>query len=47
MNWQNIISQRTGTSLYNDLRDLSILGLDVEGEPIGNRYHYHCGQPRI
>ena len=41
MNWQNIISQQDRKSLYNDLRDLSILGIDVEGEPIGNRYHYH------
>ena len=28
-------------SLYNDLKDLSLLGIEVEGEPIGNRYHYH------
>lgn len=28
-------------SIYNDLRDLSALGIEVEGEPIGNRYHYH------
>ena len=35
----NITADRK--SLYNDLRDLSILGIDVEGEPIGNRYHYH------
>ena len=28
-------------SIYTDLRDLSILGIEVEGEPIGNRYHYH------
>ena len=28
-------------SIYNDLRDLSVLGIDVEGEPVGNRYHYH------
>lgn len=28
-------------SIYNDLRDLDILGIEVEGEPIGNRYHYH------
>lgn len=28
-------------SIYNDLRDLSVLGVEVEGEPIGNRYHYH------
>lgn len=27
--------------MYNDLRDLSILGIDVEGESVGNRYHYH------
>ena len=35
----NITADRK--SLYNDLRDLSILGIYVEGEPIGNRYHYH------
>ena len=28
-------------SVYNDLRDLSVLGMEVEGEPVGNRYHYH------
>lgn len=28
-------------SIYIDLRDLSVLGVEVEGEPIGNRYHYH------
>lgn len=28
-------------SIYADLRDLSVLGIDVEGEPVGNRYHYH------
>ena len=28
-------------SVYNDLRDLSVLGIEVEGEPISNRYHYH------
>lgn len=28
-------------SIYTDLRDLSVLGVEVEGEPIGNRYHYH------
>lgn len=28
-------------SIYNDLRDLEQLGIEVEGEPIGNRYHYH------
>ena len=28
-------------SIYNDLRDLSVFGIEVAGEPIGNRYHYH------
>ena len=28
-------------SIYTDLRDLSVLGIEVEGEPVGNRYHYH------
>jgi len=28
-------------SIYNDLRDLETLGIEVEGEPTGNRYHYH------
>ena len=28
-------------SIYMDLRDLSVLGIEVEGEPVGNRYHYH------
>lgn len=28
-------------SIYNDLRDLEVLGIEVEGEPAGNRYHYH------
>ena len=28
-------------SLYNDLRDLSSFGIEVEGESVGNRYHYH------
>ena len=28
-------------SVYNDLRDLEILGIEVEGEPERNRYHYH------
>lgn len=28
-------------SLYNDLKDLEHLGIEVEGEPVGNRYHYH------
>lgn len=27
--------------IYADLRALSVLGIEVEGEPIGNRYHYH------
>lgn len=28
-------------SIYNDLRDLEKLGIEVEGEPIGKGYHYH------
>lgn len=28
-------------TIYQDLRDLDNLGIEVEGEPIGNRYHYH------
>lgn len=28
-------------SIYNDLRDLETFGIEVEGEPVGNRYHYH------
>lgn len=28
-------------SIYNDLRDLEKLGIEVEGEAVGNRYHYH------
>lgn len=28
-------------SIYQDLRDLEKLGITVEGEPVGNRYHYH------
>ncbi len=28
-------------SIYADLRDLEQLGIEVEGEPVGNRYHYH------
>lgn len=28
-------------SIYTDLRDLETLGIEVEGEPAGNRYHYH------
>ena len=35
----NITADRK--SIYTDLRDLSVLGIEVEGEPIGNRYHYH------
>ncbi len=29
-------------SIYNDLRDLYELGIEVEGEPVGNKYHYHA-----
>ncbi len=28
-------------SIYTDLRDLYHLGIEVQGEQIGNRYHYH------
>lgn len=28
-------------TIYTDLKDLEKLGIEVEGEPIGNRYHYH------
>lgn len=28
-------------SIYNDLRDLEKLGIEVEGEPVGKGYHYH------
>ena len=28
-------------SIYADLKDLETLGIEVEGEPVGNRYHYH------
>ena len=28
-------------SIYNDLRYLSVFGIEVEGEAVGNRYHYH------
>lgn len=28
-------------SIYNDLRDLEIFGIEVEGEAIGNKYRYH------
>lgn len=28
-------------SIYNDLKDLEQLGIEVEGESVGNRYHYH------
>ena len=28
-------------SIYNDLKDLEQFGIEVEGEPVGNRYHYH------
>ena len=28
-------------TIYADLKDLEMLGIEVEGEPVGNRYHYH------
>lgn len=28
-------------TIYADLRDLEQFGIEVEGEPVGNRYHYH------
>lgn len=28
-------------SIYGDLRDLEVLGIEVEGEPVGKGYHYH------
>ena len=28
-------------SIYVNLQDLEELGIEVEGEPVGNRYHYH------
>ena len=28
-------------TIYTDLKDLEALGIEVEGEPVGNRYHYH------
>lgn len=28
-------------SIYTDLCDLRVLDIEVKGEPIGNRYHYH------
>ena len=28
-------------SIYTDLRDLEQFGIEIEGEPVGNRYHYH------
>ena len=28
-------------SIYQDLRDLEELGIEVEGEPAGRGYHYH------
>jgi predicted DNA-binding transcriptional regulator YafY len=28
-------------TIYADLKDLEDFGIEVEGEPIGNRYHYH------
>ena len=28
-------------SIYQDLRDLETLGIEIEGEHVGNRYYYH------
>lgn len=28
-------------TIYTDLKDLEQFGIEVEGEPVGNRYHYH------
>ena len=28
-------------TIYADLKDLEQLGIEIEGEPVGNRYHYH------
>lgn len=28
-------------SIYSNLRDLEVLGIEVEGEKVGNRFHYH------
>ncbi|HIV41433.1 MAG TPA: WYL domain-containing protein [Candidatus Mediterraneibacter guildfordensis] len=28
-------------SIYADLRDLEVFGIEVEGEPVGKGYHYH------
>lgn len=28
-------------SIYTDLKDLEVLGVEVEGEPVKNKYHYH------
>lgn len=28
-------------SIYQDLRDLEVLGIEIEGEPVGKGYHYH------
>ena len=28
-------------TIYSDLKDLEKFGIEVEGEPVGNRYHYH------
>ena len=27
--------------MYADLKDLEVLGIEVEGEPVKNKYHYH------
>ena len=39
LNSQGIKAERK--SIYTDLRDLYELGIEVEGEKIGNKYHYH------
>lgn len=28
-------------TIYNDLKDLDQLGIEIEGEPIGKSFHYH------
>lgn len=28
-------------TIYADLKDLELLGIEVEGEAVGNKYHYH------
>lgn len=39
LNAYGIIADRK--SLYADLKDLEVLGVEVEGEPVKNKYHYH------